>query len=113
MAAAGLVLVGIFAFQAIHHKDASQYYSVTNWSPETSKAFFESCTYTAKRPGSGVSDQDAKVYCGCDIDTLQTLYKSDDELGRAEKSWVTNGYPAEVVAALRACASKTHTPLNI
>lgn len=108
-----LVLIGIVALQAMRSKNAPHYYSATTWHAETARGFFDSCVYTAKRPGSGIGDKAAKMYCGCDIDALQAIYKSDSELSHAEKDWVEKGYPTEVVSAMRNCAARAHIPLNV
>lgn len=108
-----LVLIGIVAFQVMQSKETRHYYNVTAWHSETAQGFFDSCVYTALRPGSGVSDEAAKAYCGCDIDAFQSIYKSDEELLQAQKTWAKTGYPTEVISAMRECAEKAHVPLNI
>jgi hypothetical protein len=108
-----LILVGLIAFQVTSNKEPQRYYKVTAWSPQMAKGFFDGCTYTALRPGSGISDGAAKMYCGCDIDALQTIYKNDSQIAQAQKNWVKTGYTNAVISAMRKCATKAGIPLNI
>jgi hypothetical protein len=108
-----IVLVEVVTFQAIKDRENQRYYSVTSWSTETAKGFFDSCTYTTLRPGSGVTNGAAKVYCGCSIDALQVIYKNDNQLLQAEKDWVKTGYPPALISAMRECAKKANVPLII
>ena len=114
-----VLLAGIFIARALKDQDQARpgksgnYYSVTNWSSRTAKTMFDNCAYVAQRPGNNVSEEDAKAYCGCTVDSFQSLYTTEEELNQAEKDWVENGYSEEFLSIIRTCAKQADVPLAI
>jgi len=108
-----IFLVGLVVLQVTNKDNPEDYYTLKAWSSITAQGFFDSCVSTATRPGSNVTSQKAKVYCGCTLSAMQDVYSNEQLLTEMqEKAAQAGAYPEEVVSVMQSCAKQADIPFG-
>lgn len=89
-----------------------QYYTVSNWTPQTVDNYFSSCVKRAQET-SNYSVETISNYCGCTADSFQEIYKTDAAFAIFEKNIVRNGLTDEGITILQNCAKTADITIDL